>query len=250
MKFGIRGILPVLGLAMLYGRPVAAQSGDQSVQERKWNSDAPILRECISIPCASKLAHARYETLRLERHLRGGLNWGQFFGVAALFPALRSDRMYLLLYNWRWPNETSKPKNLVLCYQRTNNMLKLVYRIRYEYPSSVAPYVRTPSTFLEFLQARGFVPVGPISSNAKNDMSTVRDYVWYGVVPYTSSLEIYMAADILVHDTGRYGPRGMKSYQINYDPFTGKEFKDLGFYRKYGLPIAKRELDLLKRSSK
>jgi hypothetical protein len=53
---------------------------------------------------------------------------------------------------------------------------------------------------------------------------------------------IYMTSD---DDTAR----GL-IYQIENDPFTNKVIKEEEFYRRYGLPVAQRELELLKRRRK
>ena len=243
----------VLGLTILCGTSVTAQSSEQGGQERdneRLMSAADkqglqILRETNEFRRASELAHERYATARLESYFHGRTSWGSFFGVEALFPALRSDRMYLVVFRLHWPTETSKERNVVLCYQRTNNKLKLVYSFRYIFPDRVAYRAQKPRTFLEYLHSSGFVPVGRISRNARKDISAVRDYVRYGVVPYTGTLGPYMTSEI-----SKNGLVDPATYQIENDPFTNKEIKEEEFYRRYGLPIAKRELELLKRSGK
>jgi hypothetical protein len=114
----LRILLVALVLITKSGPPAAAQSSEHGGKALTWREahkqDIEVLRETNRISGAYELAHNRYATARLESYFHGRTSWGNFFGVEALFPALRSDRMYLVVYNLRWPTETSKETNVVL----------------------------------------------------------------------------------------------------------------------------------------
>lgn len=251
-----RMLLVILGLAILCRLPAAGQSSEPAGNERENDAEAlhppdkqdiQILRETIRSNRASNLAHARYATARLERYGHGYISAGTFFGEQILFPALRSDRMYLVLYNIPWPRPDSKVANHMLCFQRTRNKLRLLYSFRYKWPAAGGFHGR-PRTLLEYLHGGSNVPVGRMSRYARRDISTARDYVVYQVVRVIRELQIFTTSDI--SEEGRLDPRTFVNYYADRDPLTNKQITEQEFNRRYGFPIAKREMELLKRSSK
>jgi hypothetical protein len=223
------------------------RTGKQGRSEQDmWSESRELLRDNVQSPAASKLAHARYATQAcVDRKFGGPFNWGSEFGIEELSPALRSARIYLVVYNCRWPTNKSAEKNLVLCFQRTGQKLKLVYSFPYTFPTgpnSVSSVAGKPKTLLDYLNARGFLPTGRLSAEAQRDINSVREYVRYGINPYTSTLEIYMASDM---GGNGHGPVNVAFYNRDLDMLTDKGISTKEFYRRYGLPIPKRELDLL-----
>lgn len=253
-------VILILGLVLPCGRLVMAQTSKEGGQRTGkqgrfeqdiWSEVRELLRDNVRSPAASKLAYARYATQAcVDRKFGGPFTWGSFFGVEELFPALRSDRVYLIVFRLHWPTNKSAEKNLVLCFQRTRQKLKLIYSFPYTFPEGTksVPYVAAkPKTLLAYLHRWGFLPTSRLSADAQRDITTVREYVRYAVVPYTSKLEFFLTSDM---GGNGQGPVNVASYNRDVDMLTDKKISTKEFYRRYGLPIPRRELDLLKRKSK
>jgi hypothetical protein len=79
-----------------------------------------------------------------------------------------------------------------------------------------------------------------IGNSVKNDLATERDYVQYRCVPQIGALEVYALSD--TKNGQPPGEFGEERYYLGEDPLTKAHVNSDEFFRKYGLPVSKREL--------
>ncbi len=201
-----------------------------------------------------RIAHERFQFVHWFASTTG--DWpisemGGDYKQIVLFPLGRSDRMYVLLTPGYWHGQEL---SCVFCYQRKSGKNKIVYRVNLENQDRIAVKGRplkisTPfSNLLAYFTSESLILVNSVahiqsyvvksSRFAKNDLAIKRDYVGYTCELVTDTLQV----SLLSH--------------FRSDGFDLEAWYDLGtdnstqiegtqqFYKKYGLPVAQKELEL------
>lgn len=223
-----------------------------------------LLQLALGSPEAMRIARERYQMVHRFGATHGGWPIGHMLGSykdSVFFPAGRSDKMYVLLH---------KPPAMY-CYERLNGKDRLNYRVRLtdrrRYTTGdILTKPRPLTSLLNLLTTDLVLHSGRLkeiysttvlgSRFAKRDLATRQEYVQYDYEIPVSELVVSMLWD-----------RDAKSFDANQtwfdldtDPitntklYTGKIDRDGGhtedtgqeeFYKKYGLPLARKELEQL-----
>lgn len=235
-----------LATTFLCGSQIFAQTKDQD--EDVYSRTAETLRKADRDNRARRIARERYALWsRLEQRWGLYLDYGSFNCISIFYPVLRSDRVYVLLWNAPWPRAEQDTKNEMLCFQRKNTNVKLVYTIHYRDQRSRPVYMHPPKSLSDYLHVHGCTLSGRVSPYAIGDMTAARDYVKYDSVTYTNSLWLSLMSEL--NNTGNYDDK-MEMHYLDKDPFTKQELKSSEFYRKYGFPVTGGELALLNNTRK
>jgi len=190
---------------------------------------------------AKRVAFERYQFLkRLQSRCQLPFYHSMESASDWLFPAGRSDRVYIILWKIYWSPEA--PDFLVLCYQHTHGKDKLVYKVHHDpdrfrnrKPLRDAELEAPIKSLHDYLLRIGTDLTGRISQYAKSDLAQERDYIIYKHDVFNGHLTVSSLADGEV-------PRRLdkeEEYLVDMDLLTGER----NFYGKYGLPVAKRELE-------
>lgn len=193
-------------------------------------------------PEARRLALERYRFLeRLEPQF-GGLPISEMAGdytAVALFPVGRSDRVYLFL----WGGDI----NYASCFQRKGSRDRLVYRFALDPVDRPPKRIRPVGSLLDYIRSAGnmagsYAIHGRISRFARSDLALRQEYVIYCLTSMGDILEVGLLSDV---ESIFLAPWAGEQYDLHKDPVTGAKLTEDEFFRRHGLPVAKKERTLL-----
>jgi hypothetical protein len=164
-----------------------------------------------------------------------------------LFPAGKSDRLYLVLMAPWWPSWSASGTDELFCFQLDNYKVILVYKVSLTLRVSSSNEIRPFKNLLDYMPREYWAIRGRISNVVQNDLAMERNYVSYEYDPIESTLDVFLLSDL--SDLKKRVPdvAQREAYFILEDPLTHSKFKENSeeFYRKYGFPVARGELSYI-----
>ncbi len=222
---------------MIWAVVLGASTVTQAIAQSDWQGAQP-----SQSPRLLRMALARYRLVK-QCHLPFEA-FGPDQNDTVLLPIGKDDRVYSFV------QEDSL--SAISCYQRKNGKDRLIYSIDLKYQERRAKNVRRAAHFtnlLDFVTSEslegngriwGNVIVSPISQFARKDLAVKRDYIQYTHTYFNDGVSVFLLSDLKV--TASITPLVDYHYNVSQDPFTRAPMKPEEWFKKYGLPVTKREL--------